>query len=598
MALLELKQSFTNATALDSWKQGTDPCDRNEGWAGVICFNGVITNLNLANFGLAGEFDVDSLNDMGSIRIISLENNSFTGPMPDFSHLGSLRAIYLSRNQFSGEIPSNFFSNLRSLKKIWLSGNKFSGKIPESIGKIPHLIELHLNYNEFSGPIPSMEQPSLTSFDLSHNKLEGEIPSSLSRFSADSFKENPGLCGEKVGQDCDKKELLSPSENKPEESENSSNAKWVILGLVVAVLLLTLAFKTKRKEDNFNMLGKENLDEVVQVHIPSTNRRSMSASQKGNNDSTRSRSSRRGFHHAKSSGGSDLVVMNEEKGIFGLPDLMKAAAEVLGNGGLGSAYKAMMANGVSVVVKRLREMNKLSNDTFDSEMRRLGRLKHRNILTPLAYHYRKEEKLLVSSYVPKGSLLYILHGDRGISHAELNWQTRLKIIQGVARGMGFLHSEFASYELPHGNLKSSNVLLDSNYEPLLNDYAFHPLINNTQSVQSLFAFKSPEAILYQQLSPKSDVFCFGIIVLELLTGKFPSQYLNNQKGGTDVVQWVRSAISEKRESELIDPEIAAATDSIEQMEKTLHIGAACTESDHDKRIDMKEAIRRVEEIKA
>lgn len=93
-----------------------------------------------------------------------------------------------------------------------------------------------------------------------------------------------------------------------------------------------------------------------------------------------------------------------------MADLMKAAAEVLGSGGLGSAYKAVMANGVAVVVKRVREMNKMSKDSFDSEMRRLGRLSHQNVLTPLAYHYRKDEKLLVSQHVSKGSLLYVLHG--------------------------------------------------------------------------------------------------------------------------------------------------------------------------------------------
>lgn len=187
----------------------------------------------------------------------------------------------------------------------------------------------------------------------------------------------------------------------------------------------------------------------------------------------------------------------------------------------------------------------------------------------------------------------IFLGDRGAAHSELNWSTRLKIIQGIARGMGYLHSEFPSYELPHGNLKSSNVLLNSNYEPLLSDYAMYPLLNNTPTAQNMFAFKSPE----QQASPKSDVYCLGILILEILTGKFPSQYLNNQKGGTDVVQWVRTAVSEKRVSELVDPEIAGTSAaSVEQMEKLLHIGNACTESNQDKRLDMKEAIRRIEEI--
>ncbi|KAI7984500.1 Pollen receptor-like kinase 6 [Camellia lanceoleosa] len=108
------------------------------------------------------------------------------------------------------------------------------------------------------------------------------------------------------------------------------------------------------------------------------------------------------------------------------------------------------------------------------------------------------------------------------------------------------------------------------YEPFLFDYAFYPLINSTQPVQAMFAYKSPEAILYQQVTRKSDVYCLGIIILEILTGKFPFQYLNNQKGGTNIVQWVWSAVSEKRETELIDPEIAStAATSLAEMEKLI-----------------------------
>lgn len=181
---------------------------------------------------------------------------------------------------------------------------------------------------------------------------------------------------------------------------------------------------------------------------------------------------------------------------------------------------------------------------------------------------------------------------------ELDWPTRLKIIKGVARGMGFLHTEFASYELPHGNLKSSNVLLTSNYEPVLTDYALYSLISNHQSIQVLSASKSPEAVQENILTHKSDVYCLGIVILETMTRKFPSQYASNQKGGTDIVQWTKHSISENTVTELIDPEIAnnASKESIAQMEKTMRIGALCTESDHEQRIEMREAIRSIEEV--
>ena len=106
----------------------------------------------------------------------------------------------------------------------------------------------------------------------------------------------------------------------------------------------------------------------------------------------------------------ELVMVNEEKGPITLSDLMKAAAEVLGSGGLGSAYKAVLGTGLPVAVKRMRDMNRAAREGFETEMRRLGRMNHPNVLPPLAYHYRKDEKLLVSEYMPKGSLLYVLHG--------------------------------------------------------------------------------------------------------------------------------------------------------------------------------------------
>ncbi|NP_001234483.1 receptor-like protein kinase 3 precursor [Solanum lycopersicum] len=582
--LVEFKELLLNTSLLDSsWKKGTNPCDNNNKWFGVQCDNNnnnVIQALLLGGIGLSGNLDVDVLISLQGLRVVNLSNNSFSGSIPEFFRLGALKSLFIDGNQFSGDIPPDFFSKMASLWKIWFSRNKFSGKIPESLASLKYLLELHLENNEFTGTIPSLSQPNLATINLSNNKLQGLIPQSLSKFGSNPFQGNPDLCGNQIGREC--KAVIYG-----EKSESSGSTKWIIVGLVVVLLLVAILFKSKRKDDQFEKLEKENLDEAVKVHL---NKRSMSTR-------TSMRSSRKGRSRSGSDMG-DLVVVNDEKGIFGMPDLMKAAAEVLGNGGLGSAYKALLGNGVlSVVVKRLRETNKFNKECFDAEIRRLARIRHKNILQPLAYHYGKEEKLVVSEYIPKGSLLYLFHGDRGTAHAQLNWCIRVKIILGVANGMKFLHSEFGSYDVPHGNLKSSNILLSANNEPLLTDYAFYPLVNNSQAVQSLFAYKSPEAILNQQVTPKSDVYCLGIIILEILTGKFPSQYLSNQKfTGTDVAQWVQSAIEENRVSELIDPEIETEKDSLEMMEKFLYIGAACTESDHDHRIDMKEAIRRIEEI--
>ncbi|KAL8498260.1 hypothetical protein ACS0TY_021547 [Phlomoides rotata] len=601
--LLKFKDSLKDSSPLDStWIKDTNPCDRRKPWRGVDCTDTgfkTVSALLLMNLGLSGDgadMDIEALANLQSLRVVSLEKNAFSGSIPQFNRLTSVKSLFLSSNRFSGEIPPDFFTKMESLKKLHVQSNSFAGKIPDSLRGLDNLMEMMLQKNEFSGPIPEFEQQSLQIIDLSYNKLEGEIPSSMSRFPAKAFEGNPSLCGALISTECKPAEAPPAEKKSPDaHSGNSSNTKWVVLAVVVAMLMVTIMFRAKKKDqESFRVLGKENVEEVVQVHVPSSmNRRSSSSNRRGGDyNEAGSRSSKRGSRPVN-----DLVVINQEYGVFGLADLMKAAAEVLGSGGMGSAYKATMGNGLSVVVKRMRDMNKLSRDAFESEIRKLGRIRHRNILPPLAYHFRKEEKLLVTQFIPKGSLLFLLHGDRGTGHSELDWGTRLKIIKGVGRGMGFLHTEFAHYELPHGNLKSCNILLSDNYEPLLTDYALHPLISNAQSVQALFAYKSPEAVLYQQLYPKSDVFCLGIVILEIMTGKFPSQYLNNQKGGTDVVQWVRQAISERRLGELIDPEIILNnSNSIDQMEKMLHIGATCTKSDAETRIEMREAIRSIEEV--
>ncbi|PIN09553.1 Serine/threonine protein kinase [Handroanthus impetiginosus] len=572
-ALLKLKRSFTNSIVLDSWTPETEPCAK---WVGILCQNGIVYGLRLGYLGLSGNIDIDALASLSGLRSIALMSNSFSGKIPDFQRIGALKALYISNNEFSGEIPSDYFSKMAGLKKVWLSRNNFSGPIPSSLAQISQLMELHLENNQFSGTIPAFEQKTLISLDLSNNSLEGEIPPGLEKFGLKAFEGNSGLCGGSSGKSCQSK------------NKNSNNhlklAMWFLAAFAAVLLAMVIGiFMMGRRDETFDEPVKENLDDPS---ISSSVKKDFDSSRKGLGSSHRVGSSRRG----------DLVMINDDKGEFGMGDLMKSAAEVLGNGALGSSYKAVMANGLTVVVKRIKEMSKIGREKFDAEMRKFASLRHKNVLTPLAYHYRKDEKLLVYEYQHKGSLLFLLHSDHGLSHSELNWPVRYKIIQGITRGLGYLHKELSSLEVPHGNLKSSNILLGPNYDPLLVDYGFCSLISGSQAAQVLTAYKSPEAILQSLVSPKCDVFCLGIIILEILTGKYPSQYLNNPQGGTDLVQWTRSAIAEGREVDLLDPDVANATNFLGGMIQLLHIAAACTESNPDYRLDLREAIRRIETI--
>lgn len=417
-ALLKFKESLRNVDALRSWESSSRVCNS---WAGVVCFNGIITGLHLSDMGLSGDIDIDALESIRSLRTLSFVNNSFSGPIPEFNRLGAIKSLLLSTNQFSGEIPTDFFLRMQSIKKVWLSDNKFSGNIPASLAKLPNLMELHIERNQFSGQIPEIKADKLASVDFSYNKLTGPIPGGLSKFGTSSFAGNDGLCGKQVGKECPDIEnpvaVAIPGEAQPPPTSSASSsgqskagssafgtAVWTIGGILVVGIVLVVLLSSRRRHDDFRVLEKEKTHGAVEANLPVSKKDA--STKKGGSVS------KKGSQHGKGSAG-DLVIVNDEKGSFGMADLMKAAAEVLGNGALGSAYKAVMASGLSVVVKRMKEMNALAKDGFNAEMMRFGKIRHPNILTPLAYHYRREEKLLVSEYIPKGSLLYLLHGKTG-----------------------------------------------------------------------------------------------------------------------------------------------------------------------------------------
>ncbi|KAL0337213.1 UNVERIFIED_CONTAM: Pollen receptor-like kinase [Sesamum calycinum] len=303
--LIDFKESLKDSSPLDSsWIKGSNPCDAKKPWQGIDCSDTgsqAVSAILLMNRGLSGagpDLDIDALSKLGSLRFLSLENNSFSGPLPEFNQLSSLRSLFLSGNQFSGEIPQGYFDKMGSLKKLHLARNKFTGPIPGSLTKLSNLMEMWLQENEFSGPVPSFEQKSLQSIDLSNNKLQGEIPQSMSRFPASVFQGNADVCGSVVSKQC--QAAVAPASGTPDDKSKESHksgavTKWVILGVVVTVLLVTILFKAKKKEENFRVLGKENLDDVVQVRVASINRRTGSSIRRtGSYNETGSQSSRRG----------------------------------------------------------------------------------------------------------------------------------------------------------------------------------------------------------------------------------------------------------------------------------------------------------------
>ncbi|KAL5850022.1 hypothetical protein ACOSQ4_008035 [Xanthoceras sorbifolium] len=572
--LLKFKDSLSDDTAL-RWDKpvNPDPCTGDTpNWTGLRCLNGSVYGLRLENMSLTGIIDMDALDQLPALRTLSFTNNSFDGPMPDVKRLGALRSLYLSYNKFSGEIAEDAFADMKYLRKVHLARNQFRGKIPASLTTLEKLVGLNLEGNQFEGTIPDFRKAQLTMVDFSNNQLVGPIPASLGAFNPSSFSGNKGLCG------------------KPMEACKSSKKKTILIIVVVVVAVVALAaivaISYIRRRGSKPSKSKTTQDtkalkkyDMGQKEAQTTNDDSASGNpQKPENGK--------------------LYFVREDRERFDLQDLLRASAEVLGSASFGSSYKAILFSGPAMVVKRFRYMSSVGKEDFHDHMRKLGSLSHPNLLPLVAFYYRKEEKLLVSDYVPNGSLASHLHGNRGPRQPGLDWPTRLKIIKGVAKGLAYLYKEFPSLALPHGHLKSSNVVLDQNFEPLLTDYTLVPVVNKDHAQAHMVAYKSPDFNQTDRTTRKTDVWSLGILILEMLTGKFPANYLKQGKGGNaDLASWVNSVVREEWTGEVFDKDIKRTRNGEGEMLKLLKIGMCCCEWNGERRWDLGEAVEKIEELK-
>ncbi|KAF5456559.1 hypothetical protein F2P56_026029 [Juglans regia] len=577
--LIKFKSSLSKNDVLNGWNESIDICSgtgNKSNWAGLICTNGVLSGLRLENMSLTGIIDVDTLAELQTLRSLSFMNNSFDGLMPNMAKLGALKTLYLSHNRFSGEIKDDAFDGMNSLKKVYLARNEFMGKIPKSLAALPKLMELNLEGNRFEGKIPNFRSNGWKVFNLADNQLEGRIPKSLSKMNSSSFVGNKDLCG------------------LPLEPCKASRKHYIVIIIILAIAVVALAAmgvflyargrrlqKTKRKMAQ-EIKGYKNSGEAAEAYDVGR-KEAQSPDLPG---------------EYKRGEQGKLYFVRNDRVMFDLQDLLRASAEVLGSGSFGSSYKAVLLSGPAMVVKRFRQMNKVGKEEFHDHMRRLGSLSHPNVLPLVAFYYTKEEKLLISDYVQNGSLASHLHARRAPGQPGLDWPARLKIIKGVARGLAYLHREFPNLTLPHGHLKSSNVLLDHTFMPLLSDFALVPVVNKEHAQQYMAAYKSPEFTQRDRTAQKTDVWCLGILILELLTGKFPANYLKHGKGeNPDLASWVNSVVREEWTGEVFDYDMKGTKNSEEEMLKLLKVGMCCCEGDVDRRWELREALEKIEDLK-
>lgn len=396
-SLLTLRAAVGGRTLLWNTKE-TNPCL----WTGVFCNNKRVTALRLPAMGLTGNLPL-GLGNLTELQTLSLRFNALTGPIPsDFAKLVSLRNLYLHSNFFSGEVPE-FMYTLQNLVRLNLGKNNFSGEISSNYNNLTRLDTLFLDENVFTGSVPDLNVPPLTQFNVSFNRLNGSIPKIFSRLNISAFEGN-SLCGKPL-QPC-------PGNNKLSGGAIAGIVIGSVFGFLLILVLLVLLLRKRRKSDSVELeraksgegeLSREKMSREVENGGGGGGGNSGLASDSAMASASVSASG------VSSLDSKSLIFIGKVERKFSLDDLLRASAEVLGKGTFGTTYKATLEMGMSVAVKRLKDVTAMERE-FREKIEEVGKLVHENLVPLRGYYFNKDEKLIVYDYMPMGSLSALLHG--------------------------------------------------------------------------------------------------------------------------------------------------------------------------------------------
>ncbi|CAI8601127.1 unnamed protein product [Vicia faba] len=626
---------------LKTWNDsGLGACSGN--WVGIKCLKGEVIAIQLPWKSLSGRIS-EKIGQLQSLRKLSLHDNNLAGSVPfSLGFLPNLRGVYLFNNKLSGSIPPSI-ANLPMLQafdvshnlligripfglmnstrifRVNLSYNKLSGSIPSEVGEFSRLRVLDLSNNEINGSLPFSfsnlsslvslnlennklggEIPdsftklrNLSSFNVSHNNLSGHVPLVLSkRFNASSFEGNFGLCGYISSKPCRSSPpppRPPPPHNLPSQSPEESPSKihdrklstkdtiLIVAGVLLLILLLLCCFL---------------LCCLVRKRASSSRKSGKAAKAAA---STRSLEKGGGGEVASGGEAGGKLVHFDGPFVFTADDLLCATAEIMGKSAYGTAYKATLEDGNQVAVKRLREKTTKGHKEFEGEVALLGKIRHPNLLALRAYYLGpKGEKLLVFDYMSRGSLASFLHA-RG-AEIIVEWPTRMKIAIGISNGLSCLHNQ---ENIVHGNLTSSNILLDEQTNPHITDFGLSRLMTTSANTNIIatagsLGYNAPELSKTKKPTTKTDVYSLGVILLELLTGKPPGEPTN----GMDLPQWVASIVKEEWTNEVFDLELMRDAPTIgDELLNTLKLALHCVDPSPSARPEVKQVLQQLEEIK-
>ncbi|KAF7807248.1 putative inactive leucine-rich repeat receptor-like protein kinase [Senna tora] len=540
-----------------------------------------------------------------NLTVLDLQRNSLYGSIPeDLCDSGNLAILQLDGNSLNGDIPDEI-GNCTSLYLLSLCHNNLSGSIPKSMSKLNKLKVLKLEFNELSGEIPQelgMLQ-NLLAVNISYNRLTGRLPtgSIFQNLDKSSLEGNLGLCSPLLKGPCKmnvpKPLVLDPNAYNNQMQRNDASSSSIPSRIhhhkflsVSAIVAISAAFVI--------ILG------VIAISLLNVSVRRRLAFVDNALESMCSSSSRSGspptgklilFDSRSSSSSSSLSSISN-------PESLLSKASEIGEGVFGTVHKVALGSsqgGLMVAIKRLVTSNIIQYpEDFDREVRILGKARHPNLIALKGYYWTPQMQLLVTEYAPNGSLQAKLH-ERLPSTPPLSWPNRFKILLGIAKGLAHLHHSFRP-PIIHYNIKPSNILLDENCNAKISDFGLARLLIKldrhvmSNRFQSALGYVAPElACQSLRVNEKCDIYGFGVMILELVTGRRPVEY------GEDNVlilkDHVRVLLEQGNVLECVDPSMSDYPE--DEVLPVLKLALVCTSQIPSSRPSMAEVVQILQVIK-
>ncbi|CAA0827777.1 Probable LRR receptor-like serine/threonine-protein kinase [Striga hermonthica] len=506
-----------------------------------------------------------SLWNLVDLRVLDLSRNSLTGELsPLVGSLKVLGNLDLSSNQLTGDIPSSI-SDCHSLDFLSLSNNNFRGTIPESLGEnLRGLTTLDLSNNSLSGLIPEslLGIRFLHKLNLSYNMLSGKIPDEgpFCNFTATSFAHNSALCGPaRFG--------VSPCGPSRKSRRTSLTViKYALPSFAAAAIVAAVAaiLLTRRRRGRTKAVLRAPADGIP---IKAVYRR--------------------------------ISYRELQRGTSSFSE-----TNLLGRGGFGSVYRVSLDDGSSVAVKVFDLRAEGADRSFDTESEILSTIRHRNLVPVIGCCTNTEFRALILRYMPNGSLEKWLHTDKCGYFLDL--EQRLRVATDVALALEYLHHGH-TFPVIHCDVKPSNVLLDEDMTAHLGDFGISKLLNEGLTVVvtktlATIGYAAPEYGSEGKVSTSGDVYSYGILLLEMFTGRRPTDEIFGEE--MSLREWVSRALMHGNlSSEVLSPSLLSVDDPIfpvhEQcVSSVFELALKCSTASVAGRIDMVQVVAALHNIRA